>query len=174
MFLVCSRWRLLCGLACLIHCATTSRKQTITVSLVDTGFLVRGVEPPLDAEAPQSRRWADLCDSDESDDEQDQAGVLAPRGEVPVSLALHCVSGTILVRASQGLSERLEGRGPGLSSEPLRGPPPPSQVSSPVKPRWADLAEDIHQQETTASTSRFNRIVHPVVKVEVLIPHAGL
>ncbi|CAE7647507.1 unnamed protein product [Symbiodinium sp. CCMP2592] len=64
--------------------------------------------------APQSRRWADLCDSDESDDEQDQAQ-----------------SSSAPPRESQG----------------------ESKVSSPAKPRWADLAEDLDQQETTASTS---------------------
>jgi len=64
--------------------------------------------------APQSRRWADLCDSDESDDEQDQAQ---------------------------------------SSSAPPREPQRESKVSSPAKKRWADLAEDLDQQETTASTS---------------------
>ena len=34
-------------------------------------FLVGGSSSEM--QAPKSRRWADLCDSDESDDEQDQA-----------------------------------------------------------------------------------------------------
>ena len=56
-------------------------------------------------QAPHSRRWADLCDADESDDEQDQAGSWL---ELQFLARVHRVRGTILVRASQGVPDQAE------------------------------------------------------------------